>query len=150
MSDSPYGPASPGWYSDPHQVGTLRYFDGATWTQHVAPAPVAVSMATVGGPAPFAVHGPAGSPGIGADPSDPVHWLLPTGRTWQSIAAGYVALFGMLLWVLGPVAVCLGIFALNASHKGGAHGRGRAVFAIVVGGLETIAMIFFVIGVLVT
>jgi Protein of unknown function (DUF2510) len=133
--------SSPGWYSDPTQAGTLRYFDGAAWTTQVAPAPAAGSMAAVGTIAPFATYGPKAPSAIGADPSDPVHWLLPTGRTWQSIAAGYVALFGILLWFLGPVAMGLGIWGLIASHKGGAHGRGRAIFAIVMGVLETIALI---------
>jgi hypothetical protein len=27
----------PGWYPDPMAPGFVRYFDGRTWTQHVAP-----------------------------------------------------------------------------------------------------------------
>ncbi|MDQ1601658.1 MAG: hypothetical protein QOD68_3132 [Actinomycetota bacterium] len=34
----------------------------------------------------------------GATPGDPVHWLVPTGRSGRSIAAGYVALFAMVVW----------------------------------------------------
>jgi len=30
---------APGWYPDPHQAGTLRWFDGHGWTDHVAPLP---------------------------------------------------------------------------------------------------------------
>ncbi|WP_226924695.1 DUF2510 domain-containing protein [Georgenia satyanarayanai] len=26
------------WYPDPHQAGSLRYWDGTTWTAHVRPA----------------------------------------------------------------------------------------------------------------
>jgi Protein of unknown function (DUF2510) len=140
VSDYVIPSAAPGWYGDPQRPGTLRYFDGASWTQHVAPAPVAPRTVVAGLPAPFAVSPWPGQPGLGAGPSDPVHWLLPTGRTWQSIAAGYVALFAMLLWFLGPVAVGLGIWALTASRKSGAHGRGRAVFAVVVGTLATLVM----------
>ncbi len=34
-----YGsPPAAGWYDDPTQPGTKRYWDGAQWTQHVAPA----------------------------------------------------------------------------------------------------------------
>ncbi len=123
MSSS--APAPAGWYADPQAPQlNLRYFDGQQWT-----GAVALRQDT-------AVR-------LGAEPDDAVHWLLPTGRTWQSIAAGYVALFATVLWFLGPVALGLGIWALSASSRTGAHGRGRAVFAIVVGGLASIALVAF-------
>lgn len=137
--------ASPGWYNDPQGPGNLRYFDGASWTEHVAPAPGGVATAVAGAPAPYGAWAPSPPAGIGLQPSDPVHWLLPTGRTWQSIAAGYVALFATVAWFLGPIALGLGIWALTASHKTGAHGRGRAIFAIVVGALATLLTIAIVV-----
>ncbi|HYQ76460.1 DUF2510 domain-containing protein [Cellulomonas sp.] len=73
---------------------------------------------------------------LGADPRDPVHWLLPTGRSWQSIVAGYVGLLALLIWPLGPFAVWFGLWALRKGSTGG-HGRGRAVFAVVVGAAAT-------------
>jgi len=133
MSDYLMPSAVAGWYSDPQGLGALRYFDGAAWTQHVAPAPVAAATLVAGGPTPFGAQPYLAPPGLGADPSDPVHWVLPTGRTWQSVAAGYVALFAMFLMLPGPIALGLGIWALMESRKTGAHGRGRAIFAIVVG-----------------
>lgn len=145
MSDYVIPSAAPGWYSDPQTPGTLRYFDGSSWTQHVAPAAAAATTVVAGLPAAFAGQPRLGPPRVGADPSDPVHWLLPTGRTWQSIAAGYVALLAMFLWFLGPVAVGLGIWALTASRKSGAHGRGRAIFAVVVGTLATFIMVAVVL-----
>lgn len=30
---------SPGWYPDPTQVDTVRYFNGSEWTEQTAPAP---------------------------------------------------------------------------------------------------------------
>jgi hypothetical protein len=75
---------------------------------------------------------------VGAHPSSVVHWLVPTGRSWQSITAGYLGLFGLLLWPLAPVAVALGIWAVQRGRHGG-HGRGRAVFAIVTGLIGTVA-----------
>jgi hypothetical protein len=84
---------------------------------------------------------------VGAGPTDAVHWLLPTGRSWQSIAAGYVALFAMIIWPLGPVALALGVTALRRARVGG-HGRGRAVFAVTVGGLTTAALLLVVLAVI--
>jgi hypothetical protein len=71
--------------------------------------------------------------GFGQSPTSAVHWILPTGRPWQSIAAGYVAIFAIFLWPLGPVALGLGIWALVQASRQNRHGRGRAIFAVVVG-----------------
>jgi hypothetical protein len=125
-------PSAPpaGWYADPYASGALRYFDGAAWTPHTAPGPAAATAA---------------APRVGATPGDPVHWLVPTGRSGQSIAAGYVALFAIVVWILGPVALWLGISALRTSSRTGVHGRGRAWFGIVVGVLATLLMVITVV-----
>lgn len=34
--------SAPGWYDDPKMAGTLRYWDGARWTDQVAPTPASV------------------------------------------------------------------------------------------------------------
>lgn len=128
MSTPSSASVAPGWYSDPFVARTLRYHDGDSWTQHVAPAP---------GSQP--AHPPTAS--LGENPSDPVHWLLPTGRTWQSITAGYAGIFALFIWPLGPVALGFGLWALKASKRTGAHGRGRAVFAIIVGALASLGML---------
>ena len=79
--------------------------------------------------------------GFGESPTSVIHWALPTGRSWQSIASGYVALFAIFLWPLGPVALGLGIWALRVASRQGSHGRGRAVFAIVVGTLTSVLLL---------
>ena len=79
--------------------------------------------------------------GFGESPATAAHWMLPTGRSWQSIAAGYVALFAIVLWPLGPVALALGSWALVRASQQGSHGRGRAIFAIIVGLLSTALLI---------
>lgn len=40
MSDAvPVVPSTPpGWYADPEHAGSQRYWDGAKWTEHRAPA----------------------------------------------------------------------------------------------------------------
>ncbi len=86
-------------------------------------------------------HGPAGRPAaFGESPADVAHWLLPTGRSWQAVAAGYVALVAIVVWPLGPVALGLGLWALRRAAKENTHGRGRAVFAVVVGVLATLLL----------
>jgi uncharacterized protein DUF2510/uncharacterized protein DUF4190 len=132
--------AVPGWYPDPQTGATLRYFDGSGWTQHVAPAPGPAAWA----PTPYG--GPPVPPAaLGAHPGDPVHWLVPTGRNWQSIAAGYLGLFSILLFP-APFAVALGVWALRVSQRDGSHGRGRAVFGIITGGLGTLGLLATVVG----
>jgi len=72
------------------------------------------------------------SAAIGASPSDPVHWILPVGRSGVSIAAGYIGLVSLFVWGFGPVAVGMGIWGLRRARAGG-HGSGRSIFAIVAG-----------------
>lgn len=87
------------------------------------------------------------SGGVGREPSDVVHWLLPTGRSWQSIVAGYLGLLALFLWPLAPFSLALGVWALVRGQHGG-HGRGRAVFAIVAGLLGVVLGIAFLTGAL--
>jgi hypothetical protein len=74
-------------------------------------------------------------------PKNVTHWLLPVGRSWQSIVAGYVALLAIVVWPLGPIALGLGGWALWRASNHGTHGRGRAIFALVVGSLATLALL---------
>ncbi|HEX8628535.1 MAG TPA: hypothetical protein VF755_10240 [Catenuloplanes sp.] len=92
---------------------------------------------------PSGYHAPA-PPASGQSPDSAAHWMLPTGRSWQSIAAGYVALFAIVVWPLGPVALALGGWALARASKQGTHGQGRAVFAVIVGLLSTLMLVAIV------
>lgn len=90
----------------------------------------------------YAYHqGRPESSGFGESPTSVVHWALPTGRSWQSIASGYVALFSILAWVLGPAAIFLGAWAIRRASREGSHGRARAIFAIVTGTLTTLLLL---------
>jgi hypothetical protein len=119
----------PGWYADGCTPYVLRWFDGTRWTEHVTP-----------------VGGPPAPPAPDLGPSNALHWVVPVGRSWQSIVAGYTGLFALFLGLLGaagPVglmiagvaggaAVWIGVLAIRAAATGG-HGRGRAWFGIVCG-----------------
>ena len=120
---------APGWYPDPSMRDTQRYWDGARWTEHVAPVNA--------GPA------PAATDQLG--PDNAAHWLVPVGRSWQSITAGYLAFLCLIAWIGGPfgvivggVTLWLGIWGMRRARAGG-HGRGRAIFGIVAGSLCLLA-----------
>ena len=84
---------------------------------------------------------------IGADPL--LRAVLPVGRTPLSIIAGYAGLFS-LLCAPAPLALGLGIWAvLDLKKRPGMHGMGRAVFAIVTGGIGTLAILAGLVAVLV-
>src|SRR5688572_32884849 len=97
-----------GWYADPQEpTWTLRYWNGSAWTEHVAPrvqAPPSYPGHSFPGQAPY-----GSVSGGGEQPSDPLHWVVPAGRSWQTIAAGYVGLISLLVFPLGPVAIALGV-----------------------------------------
>jgi hypothetical protein len=118
----PYAPAATGPYAP-----------AATGPYSAAPAPAPASWA----PPP---------PRRGSHPRDVLHWVLPVGRSWQSVAAGYVGLLALGVWVLGPVAIGFGIAAVVAGSRGG-HGRGRAVFALLSGVVATVLALAVLLGV---
>ncbi len=130
------------WYQDPTNPAQWRYWDGTAWTSHVAPASRASAP-----PSPTA-------PRAGATPDDPVHWLVPTGRSGESIAAGYLGFFCLFFAFLGfvdwawPVifaiaapTMWLAIRALRKASAGG-HGRGRAVFGLVCASIAVLSGLF--------
>ena len=71
--------------------------------------------------------------------------LLPVGRSGWAIAAGYAGLFAVLV-IFAPVALILGIVALmHLKRRPDLHGKGRAIFGLIMGALFTIPLIFGVI-----
>ncbi|MBM81277.1 MAG: hypothetical protein CMJ78_11895 [Planctomycetaceae bacterium] len=84
------------------------------------------------------------SQGLGEDAT--ARMLLPVGRSGWAIAAGYLGLFS-LLCCPAPFALIIGVIAVMDIKKNPQrHGMGRAVFGIIMGTLGTIAMGFYVIG----
>jgi hypothetical protein len=71
--------------------------------------------------------------------------LLPVGRSWLAIVAGYLGLFSLICFP-APLALVFGILAIWDIRKHPEkHGMGRAIFGLVMGALGTIGLIFGVI-----
>ena len=79
------------------------------------------------------------------DDSPAMRMILPVGRSGLAIAAGYVGLFAVLL-VPAPIALILGILAvIDIRRHPEKHGMGRAVFALIMGGIFSILMFIFIL-----
>ena len=64
-----------------------------------------------------------------------MRFLLPVGRSGLAILAGYAGLFAILVFP-APIALILGILAFrDIKRHPEKHGMGRAVFALVMGGI---------------
>jgi hypothetical protein len=88
-------------------------------------------------------HVAAPTAGIGDDPM--MRALLPVGRSGWAIAAGYLGLFALLV-IPAPLALICGLLAVRDIRQNPQkHGMGRAVFGIVLGGLGTLALVFFLV-----
>jgi hypothetical protein len=77
-----------------------------------------------------------------------LRYLVPVGRSGFAIAAGYLALFSVLI-VPGPLALVCGLLGLRSiARRPELLGRGRAWFGIVAGGIATAFLVFIVIRVI--
>ncbi|MDR0520863.1 MAG: DUF4190 domain-containing protein [Planctomycetaceae bacterium] len=91
-----------------------------------------------------------GTPPPGYDAANTqISYIIPTNATWLSIAAGYLALFSVLV-IPAPFALIAGILALLDINKRQARGekiggKGRAIFAIIMGGLFTLMAVLMLI-----
>lgn len=116
--------AAPGWYPDPHQANTQRYWDGVTWTQQTAPAqPVAPVYVA----APYvAVAAPSNGFAVAALVFGIVGFVL------TPIPLGIGLILGGIPDIL---AIVFGIIGLNRRHLFGGRGNGAGTTGLVLGGL---------------
>jgi len=78
------------------------------------------------------------------DDTPAMRMILPVGRSILAIAAGYAGLFAILLFP-APIALILGILAVvDIKKHPEKHGMGRAVFALITGGIFTALLLLFV------
>ncbi len=71
--------------------------------------------------------------------------LLPVGRSGLAIAAGYLGLFAIVI-LPAPFALLFGILAIRDLRRHPEkHGMGRAIFAIVMGSLFSLLLLFIIL-----
>jgi hypothetical protein len=76
--------------------------------------------------------------------------LLPVGRSSWAIAAGYLGLFSLIV-LPAPLALIVSIIALWDIHRRGSspypkHGKGHAIFGLIMGVLGTLVILFVYFG----
>ena len=118
-----------GWYPDPEDSGSTRYWDGTRWTDQRAPALPAVST-PVGLPAPVAQPVPVAQQGT-------------NGMSIASLVLGILWIW----WVGSVLALIFGYVGKNQiDESGGAQGgRGLAIAGIVLGWVGMGALVIFLI-----
>ena len=80
----------------------------------------------------------------GSSTPDPLgRFVMPTATSGWAIAAGYAGLFA-LTCVFAPVALLLGIVAYrDLKRRPELHGWGRTYLGLILGGLGTAVLLFF-------
>jgi hypothetical protein len=114
---TPGGPAA-GWYADPWDSSSLRYWDGAGWTEHVAAgaAPIAPVSATPASRRADVVLGAGGVlvllgsvlPWLGRDGRSFSSWSYPVESMLRGEPTGGPST-GLALLVVGLIAVLLAL-----------------------------------------
>lgn len=116
----------PGWYADPADPYSLRWWDGTTWTGHTSP---------VQPPPPAPGHGwPPGTQGHpGSQPYGAGGYYRPSGPNGSNTLSTIGIVLGAIAFVFfpilfGPAGLILGAVARS-------RGESRAVTAMVVSGI---------------
>jgi hypothetical protein len=125
---SDHGGPGPGWYPDPEDAGTQRYWDGERWTGHAAPR-------TPGSPAAAAAAGSVRGGYAGTPAGAPAN---VRGLAVASMVLGIVAaVFTILCWPIGIVCALVGLpmgavaFARINSGSAANDGKGQAIAGLV-------------------
>jgi hypothetical protein len=134
-ADQQFGPYSPDEVLVRYQAKRLLATDLACVAGSDAWEPLGLVMKRLG----------RALPGGLVDGDAALRYLVPVGRSGFAIAAGYLALFCVLL-VPGPLALACGLLGLRSiARRPELLGRGRAWFGIVAGSVATAVLVFILI-----
>ena len=116
----PPAPTAPvGWYPDPGDATSRRFWDGYAWTGATSPA---------------------------LEPTRPPAWMLPNHVSGWAVASGYLGLVCLIFaGIPGPLAVVTGVLGLRQiRRRPDLNGRVRAWVGIVFGVIGTALLVFWV------
>ncbi|MCB0825243.1 MAG: DUF4190 domain-containing protein [Armatimonadetes bacterium] len=72
---------------------------------------------------------------------DPMRFVAPVHASAKAVAAGYLGLFAVIPCA-APFALAVGLWALNDIKKNPHKtGKGRAIFAVIMGAIFTVALV---------
>jgi hypothetical protein len=131
-----FGPYSPDDVLIRYREKRLLATDLACVTGSDAWEPLGLVMKRLGQPLPG-----------GLADEEALRYLVPVGRSGFAIAAGYLALFSVLL-IPGPLALACGLLGLRSiARRPELLGRGRAWFGIVAGSVASVLLVVLLINV---
>lgn len=88
---------------------------------------------------------PSQTQSVPTDDSQAMRMIIPIDRSGLAVAAGYLGLVS-ILYVFAPFALVLGILAIRDIKKHPEkHGMGRAIFAVVMGGIFTVVLLISIV-----
>jgi Protein of unknown function (DUF1524)/Excalibur calcium-binding domain/Protein of unknown function (DUF2510) len=122
-----------GWYPTPE--GRLRYWDGARWTEHVAPVPPRLPVVPTDAAVPRAAL-PVGKPTPG-----PVVWIGWGGLVVSALLGLASAGLGGLFSSTGVYVLAVAVVALVRGHVDWARIRGRAGAGVALGAAITLFIV---------
>jgi hypothetical protein len=106
---------APGWYADPGQSAQLRYWDGAAWTAHLAPAP-SPTPAPAPAPVPAAAPSPRSASYAGTSASTTLPAAAPAARRVSPVRI-----------LIGVLAALGALYLLGAGLRGVTQSRTAAL-----------------------